>query len=109
MAELYELHESIAAVCPIESVSKSKIILFKPEATANQRAAARVLADAFDFNAPSDGDAMGARRFDGMDKTEKAILLLMRNYCNALVAGTQTNKTLAQLKADFITAFKALS
>jgi len=48
-------------------------------------------------------------RFDGMDKTAKAILLLTRSYCNALRAGTYTNKTIADLKSDFITAYKVVA
>lgn len=53
-------------------------------------------------------DAQASSRFDNMDKTEKAILLLLRSYCNALQAGTYTNKTIPQLNADFVTAFKAV-
>jgi hypothetical protein len=106
--ELWELDQAIRAVCPVEGVRSNKTIVFKPEATQEQRDAALALAAAADLTTPTDPDKLATSRFDGMDKTEKAILLLMRNYCNALVAGTQTTKTIAQLKADFITAFKAL-
>jgi hypothetical protein len=108
MAELYELHEAIEAVCPIYGVDSNKRINFKPTATVSQRDAAQAVAEAFDFAAPSNSDAVGARRFEGMDKTEKAILLLLRSYSNALVAGTQTTKTIQQLKTDFVTAWKAI-
>lgn len=57
-------------------------------------------------NAELDADV--GDKFDGMDKTARAVLLLMRSYCNALLAGTYTNKTITQLKADFVTAYKAL-
>lgn len=47
------LHEKISAVCPIDGVSSSGRIDFKPEATEAQRKAAQVIADAWDFDAPS--------------------------------------------------------
>ena len=43
-----------------------------------------------------------------MLKAEKATLLVVRAYCNALKAGTYTTKSLAELKDDFVTAYKAL-
>ncbi len=45
---------------------------------------------------------------DNLEKTFKALALLMRDYCNALQAGTYTQKTVPQLKADFKTRFDAL-
>ena len=42
------------------------------------------------------------------DKHLKALALVMRSYCNALKAGTYTNKSVADLKADFKQAFDAL-
>lgn len=45
---------------------------------------------------------------DNLDKVLKAILLVMRQYTNALAAGTHTQKTVAQLKADLKTAYDAL-
>lgn len=53
-------------------------------------------------------DADVGQRFEGMDKSTKAGLLLMRAYCNALRAGTYTNKTIADLKTDFVAAYKAV-
>ena len=41
-------------------------------------------------------------------KQAKAILLVMRTYCNALKAGTYTAKTVAEVRDDFITAWKSL-
>lgn len=106
--QLWELDQAIKAVCPIDGVRADKTIFFHREATVSQRAAAQALADAADLTTPTDPDTLGGLRFDRMDKTEKAILLLVRSYGNALVAGTYVNKTLAQLKADFVTAFKAV-
>ena len=45
---------------------------------------------------------------DYMDRILKAVGLLMRDYCNALNAGTYTNKSIAQLKADFATKYQSL-
>lgn len=106
--KLWELHEQIAAVCPIESVRSDKSIQFLPHATASERAAAQAIADAADLTTPTDPDKLGALLFDKMDKTEKAILLVVRKYCNDLLAGTYTTKTIPNVKADFIAAFKAL-
>lgn len=106
--ELWELDQAIKAVCPIDGIRRDKTIFFRPEATAMQRAAAQSLADVTDLTTPTDADKLGGLRFDHMEKTEKAILLLVRSYANALVAGTYTNKTVAQLKSDFVTAFKAV-
>lgn len=106
--KLWELDEAIKAVCPILGVRSDKTILFDPSATAPQRASAQAIADAADLTTPTDPDKLGAKGFDEMDKTMKAALLLMRNYCNALKAGTYVNKSLADLKADYIAAFKAV-
>lgn len=106
--ELWELDQAIKAVCPIDGVRGDKTIFFHQEATVSQRAAAQAIADAADLTIPMNPDKLGGLRFDSMDKSEKAILLLLRSYCNALVAGTYTNKTISQLKTDFVTAFKAV-
>jgi hypothetical protein len=106
--KLWELDEAIKAVCPILGVRSDKTILFKPEATVSERAAAQAIADAADLTTPTDPDRLGAKGFDEMDKTVKAALLLMRSYCNALVAGTYTTKTVAQVRTDYITAYKAI-
>jgi hypothetical protein len=45
---------------------------------------------------------------DNLDKILKAVGLLMRDYCNSLNAGTYTNKTIAQLKADFAAKYGSL-
>ena len=45
---------------------------------------------------------------DNMDRILKSIGLLMRDYCNALNAGTYTNKSVAQLKADFAAKYNSL-
>ena len=57
---------------------------------------------------PAEHDADVGQRCEGMDKSTKAALLLIRSYCNALKDGTYTTKTLADLKTDFITAYKAV-
>lgn len=106
--QLWELDESIKAVAPILGVRSDKTIVFKPEATLAERAAAQAIANAADLSTPTDIDKLASGRFDNMDKTVKAVLLLMRTYCNAVAAGTYTAKTIPQVKADFITAFKAL-
>lgn len=106
--ELWELDQAIKAVCPILGVSKAKRIDFAPSATQPQKDAAQAIADAFDFTAPSNLDTIAGSNYDGMDKAIKAALLVVRAYCNGLKAGTYTNKTIADVKADFITAWKAL-
>lgn len=112
--ELWELDQAIKAICPIDGVRGDKTIVFRPEATAPQRAAAAAaaaalaLASAADITTPTDPDKLAGLRFDTMDKMEKAILLLLRTYCNALRAGTYTDKSVPQLRADFATAFKAV-
>lgn len=45
---------------------------------------------------------------DQLQKQMKATLLVTRSYCNALLAGTYTNKTIANLKSDFKSAFDSL-
>lgn len=45
---------------------------------------------------------------DNIEKQMKALALVMRSYCNALNAGTYTNKSVAALKADFKQAFDSL-
>jgi hypothetical protein len=84
--------------------------VFARQQRANQEEVADDAPDVVSFfNPPAlTIDELAGARFDGMDKATKAALLLMRSYCNALQAGTYTNKSLAQLKADYITAFKAI-
>lgn len=45
---------------------------------------------------------------DNMDKVLKAFALVVRDYTNALQAGTHTQKTINQLKADFLTKYNSL-
>lgn len=45
---------------------------------------------------------------DNLEKTLKALALVMRDYCNALKAGTYANKTVADLKSDFSTKYNQL-
>jgi len=45
---------------------------------------------------------------DNLEKTLKAMGLLMRDYCNSLKAGTYTTKTVADLKADFSAKYNSL-
>lgn len=45
---------------------------------------------------------------DNLDKVLKAIGLLLRQYTNALQAGTHSQKTVAQLKSDFATIYRNL-
>lgn len=47
-----ELHRRVAAVCPIDGVGGDKSIAYRPEATTQQRADAKAIADAYDLNAP---------------------------------------------------------
>lgn len=106
--ELWELDQTLKAVCPIDGVRHDKTIFFRPEATPEQRALAQTIADTADLSTPTNQDTLAGMRFDGMDKSTKAALLLMRSYCNALRAGTYPNKTLVDLRADFITAYRAV-
>jgi hypothetical protein len=55
----------------------------------------------------------GARRderalSDADQKALKAAVLLIRQYCNALLAGAYTQKSLADVRADYLTIWKAL-
>jgi hypothetical protein len=45
---------------------------------------------------------------DNLDKVLKALALLTRQYSNALKAGTYQTKTVADVKADFMTVYRAL-
>ena len=45
---------------------------------------------------------------DNLDRVLKALGLLLRDYTNALQAGTYTTKTINQLKADFASKYNAL-
>lgn len=45
---------------------------------------------------------------DNLEKTFQAMGLLLRDYTNGLLAGTYTQKTIAQLKSDFKTKYNAL-
>lgn len=45
---------------------------------------------------------------DNLQKQMKVLALVMRSYCNALNAGTYTNKSVADLKADFKQLFDQL-
>jgi hypothetical protein len=45
---------------------------------------------------------------DNLDKVLKALAMLLRQYTNALQAGTHTQKTVPQLKSDFATIYRAL-
>lgn len=44
--KLFELDQAINAVCPIDGISSSGEIWFKPEATNEQKAAAQAIMDA---------------------------------------------------------------
>ena len=46
---------------------------------------------------------------DNLEKTLKALALVMRDYTNALQAGTHTQKTIAQLKSDFAAKYNGLA
>lgn len=48
---MLNLHHKIAAAAPIYGVDASRVISFRDEATAEQRAAAQAIADAWDFDA----------------------------------------------------------
>jgi hypothetical protein len=46
---------------------------------------------------------------DNQERAFKALVLMMRDYCNDLKAGTYATKTIAGLKADFRAKWNALS
>jgi len=52
--------------------------------------------------------AIDLSNIDNLEKTLKALALLMRDYCNALQAGTYTQKSVAQLKSDFAAKYASL-
>lgn len=45
---------------------------------------------------------------DNLDRVFKAMALLMRDYCNSLRAGSYTNKSVADLKADFAAKYNSI-
>lgn len=45
---------------------------------------------------------------DNLERTLKALALVMRDYCNALKAGTYTARTVQDLRADFAAKYNAL-
>jgi hypothetical protein len=51
---------------------------------------------------------MDLSNIDNLDKVLKSIGLLLRQYTNALQAGTHTQKTVAQLKSDFAQIYNNL-
>jgi len=106
--ELWELDHAIKAVCPIYGVRSDKSIIYHESATQAQRDAAQALADAADLSAASNTDTEAGVRFDQLSREGKAHLLLLRAYCNALKAGTYQAKTLADIRADYIAAYKAV-
>lgn len=52
MGTIKALDAAIKAVCPVQGVNSDRIIHFRQEATAGQRAAAQAIADGWDFDAP---------------------------------------------------------
>jgi len=62
--------------------------------------------DVVAFNVPQ--PPIDLSDLDNLAKTLKAIGLLMRDYCNALQAGTYTQKSVAQLRADFAAKYASL-
>ncbi len=104
-----KLDIAVRAVCPILGVSigdpASKatwLIRFAPEATQQQRDAAVAVVGSFVY-APDDPADM-----DLLEKALKALALVMRDYCNQLSAGTYSQKTVPQLRADFKAKFDLL-
>lgn len=57
---------------------------------------------------PTDAELTAKALSDAEAKPYKAILLVVRQYCNALKAGTFAAKTIAEVRDDFITAWKTL-
>jgi hypothetical protein len=45
---------------------------------------------------------------NNLDKALKALALLTRQYANALLAGTFAQKTVAEVRGDFMTIYRAL-
>ena len=106
------LDAAIKAVCPIDGVSighrddrSTWRIDFREEATAQQRAAAQAVLDAFD---PDSVTPIDLSDIDNLEKSFKAMALMMRDYTNALQAGTHTQKSIAQLKTDFAAKWNSL-
>lgn len=46
---------------------------------------------------------------DNLDRTFRAVGLLMRDYCNSLLSGTYTFKSVANLKTDFAAKYNQLA
>ncbi len=61
-----------------------------------------------DPNPPAPPVPFDFGNFDNLDKTLKAFALVVRDYTNALQAGTHTQKTINQVKADFLAKFNSL-
>lgn len=104
-----KLTEAVAAVCPIHGVSFTNINdkttwkpSFKDEATPQQCTNAQIVIDAFVYVADDPAD------LDKLEKALKVAVLLTRKYANELKAGTYTNKTIADTKADVKAIWDAL-
>lgn len=69
-----ELHRRVAAVCPIDGVGGDKSIAYRPEATTQQRADAKAIADAYDLNAPPPWAPIKAALLDDLRSTREQII-----------------------------------
>lgn len=52
--------------------------------------------------------AVDPASMDNAEKALKVLALVMRDYCNALKAGAYTNKSIADMKADFAAKWATL-
>jgi hypothetical protein len=106
MSFAFQVHQAVAAVCPIDGVSIGEKldkstwrIDFKLEATAQQRLAAGVAVQNFDVNAALNPPPVDYSSSDNLDRTLKAILM-----CVATVGGLSNAqiKTLFKNKYDLL-------
>jgi hypothetical protein len=60
------------------------------------------------FSPPTDAEQTAQATNELNQRMIQTLALVMRQYTNALLAGTYTNKTVADVRSDFIAAWKSL-
>jgi hypothetical protein len=83
---------AILNVCPIESVNTRRVITFKPEATEQQKQAAQVIADSWDFAAPDQQEVIDAAARDAA-KADAVIQYLVNHTPAECADYVQSNVT----------------
>lgn len=97
---IYLLAQALAAVCPIVGVNSLRRIDFKPEATPDQRRAAQVIADAWDFDAE---EAKERQRIGALDKLGSIDDRSIRSIREWIATQPSAPDVLIELESDAVT------